>query len=426
MLDAGAILIAAASLAGTAGDRGAFSLLAAAAALAASTAAWRRGSLAKPAAIAVTCSGAAAGLIAQSGPLAAVLLLAPARIAAHPWRGHAGGGTVNPAGLPFAVIVAVCGVVALASAAGAARGRRASLDVAAVALTPVAFLAAAACGLGYWPLAGLLLALTLGLAGWAAAWPGPVPACAALLTAALALSWGLAAPLPTVLALAASTADCVFVAQRARYKAAGTAAAGLGVLAAAALGAAAVLALGGAAWQAGLAMLDVAVAAVRQDRRQPGLGAPRRARDRVVRHPGRGRSRIARAIRRSRRADRAGPGAAAAWAGGRRVGGQFLAELGTACAGPCAAAAWASGGRVAAQFLADLGAWAGAWPAPQPDRQLAHAGVDQAGGAWSAAPRRSRRRAAGPGSGRRCWPEPRSLSSPRPASWPRSRPGSSE
>ena len=271
VLDAGAVVIAAASLAGATGDRAAFSLIAVTAALAASAAAWRRDGRAQAVAVAFSCSGVAAALIAQSGPLAGALL-APARVAAHPWRGHVAIGTAHPAGLPFAVIVGASCVVALASAAGAARGRRASLDVAAVALTPVAFLAAAACGLGYWPLAGLLLALTLGLAGWAAAGPDPVPAWAALLTAVLAVSWGLAAPLATVLALAASTAGCVLVGQRARHAAAGAVAAGLAPLAAGALAVAAVLAVGGVAWQAGLAMLDVVAAAFAgpgRDRRQP-------------------------------------------------------------------------------------------------------------------------------------------------------------
>ena len=282
VLDVGATAIALLCAMLTAGQQDQFALVAVAAALAASTTAWFRAGARRQLTLIASASAALAALTAQWRPLATALF-APARMITRPWRGSelAAVGAGRSPGLALAVIVLAVCVAAVATAAGAWRASgRASLDAVALALPVVAALAGVAGaaglggGLGYWLTVGTLLALTLALTAWAASGgpegrpigtarrePSPVPAAAALIAAALTVSWALAAPAPTLIVLACLMVAYPLAAWRARQPVIKVAAAGLSVVAAGGLAECAVLAAGGAGWLAGQAALGVAATA---------------------------------------------------------------------------------------------------------------------------------------------------------------------
>ncbi len=193
-------------------------------------------------------------------PVLVPAAITPYRHVARPWRGIPPAPAAVAAGLPLALAVLAACAVATVVAAWAWRGRRGSLDVLAAAL-PLLAAPAAAGGLAYPATIGALLALTAGLAAWAAVSGSYVPAGAALAAASLTLAWALAAPLPTLAALACLAAAGARCAWRAPLAVVRAGAAAVSVLSLCALGACAALAAGLPAWQAGLAALAaVAVA----------------------------------------------------------------------------------------------------------------------------------------------------------------------
>jgi hypothetical protein len=224
---------------------------------------------------------AAAGLAAFAalGPQLAVLMPAaftPYPNVVEPWRGIRPAHAAAAAGLGFAVAVLAACAVAAVVAAGAGRGRAGRLDALAVVLPLVAAPGVVAGGLAYAVTVGTLLALTVGLAGWAAVSHSTVPAGAALMAVPLTLAWALAAPLPTQVVLGGLAAAGAVCAWRAPLAAVRAGAAGASVLCLCAFGACVALAAGRPAWQAGLAALAaVAVAqlaAARLARPRPGTG----------------------------------------------------------------------------------------------------------------------------------------------------------
>jgi hypothetical protein len=223
-------------------------------------------------------AAAVAAAVVAAGPQLPVLVPAavtPYRHVVRPWRGipaaHA-----TAAGLPLALLVLAACAMAAVVAAWAWRGRRGGLAVLAGALPLLAAPAAAASGLPYPVTIGVLLALTGGLAAWAAVSGSYVPAGAAAAAASLTLAWALVAPAPTLAALACLAAACAMCAWRAPLAVVRAGAAAAVVLSLCALVACAALAAGLPAWQAGLAALaTVAVAqwaAARLARPHPGLG----------------------------------------------------------------------------------------------------------------------------------------------------------
>jgi hypothetical protein len=222
-------------------------------------------------------AAAVAAAVVAIGPQLPVLVpaaVAPYRHAARPWQGipaaHAAA-----AGLALALLVLAACAAATVVAAWAWRGRRGGLAALAAALPLLAAPAATAGGLPYPATIGVLLVLTGGLAIWAAGSGSCVPSGAAAAAASLTLAWALAAPPPTLAALAclaAASAMCAWRAPLAVVRAGATAAA---VLSLSALVACAALAAGRPAWQAGLAALaTVAIAqwaAARLARPRPGL-----------------------------------------------------------------------------------------------------------------------------------------------------------
>jgi hypothetical protein len=266
VLDLGAAAIALLCAALTAGWRDEFALLAVAAALTASITAWLRTGVRRQLTLLAAGCAAVGALIAQWQPLARALL-APGRLIAHPWHGHPAADGGSP-GLTLAVIVLAVCLAALVTAVGAWRGSgRASMDAVALAL-PVVVAPAGVAGaaalpgtLGYWVTVVTLLALTVALTGWAALGQSAMPGAAALVTAALAVSWALAAPGPTLVVLGTLTVLFPLAAWRAADAGIKAGAASLSVVAAAGLAECAVLAAGGAGWHAAMAVLAVAALA---------------------------------------------------------------------------------------------------------------------------------------------------------------------
>ena len=207
-------------------------------------------------------------------PVLASAALTPFRHLARPWRGIPAAPAAVATGLPLALTVLTACAVATVVAAWAWRGRRGSLDALAAVL-PLMAAPAAAGGLPYPATIGALLALTVGLAAWAAVSSSYVPAGAAVAAASLTLAWALAAPPPTLAALVCLAAAAAMCAWRAPLAAVRAGAAAASVLGLCALAACAALAAGLPAWQAGLAALAaVAVAqsaAVRLARAHPEL-----------------------------------------------------------------------------------------------------------------------------------------------------------
>jgi hypothetical protein len=187
--------------------------------------------------------------------------LTPYRLAARPWPGVPPSPAEVAAGLPLAMVVLVTCAAAAVVAAGAWRGRRGSLDALAVALPLVAAPAVVAAGLGHAVAVGALLALTVGLAAWAAVSSSFAPACGAAVAASLALGWALAAPLPTLVVLGSVAAVGAVCAWRAPLAVVRASAAAVAVLSLCAFAACAALAAGLPAWQAGLAALGAAAVA---------------------------------------------------------------------------------------------------------------------------------------------------------------------
>jgi hypothetical protein len=259
-LSAGPVAVLAAVLAGH--TTSTFSLLAVTAALLAAGASWLSGGLRRAVALDGAAVAAVAALIPQSR-LLALAVSAPYRQLSGLWRGPAAAAeaTTRWPGLPLAaVVLAGCAAMAVI-AAGACRGSRGSLDILAVALPAVVAAAAAAGGLSYGPTVGVLLALTVILAGWAAASRGLAPSGAALMAILLTAGWALAAPLPTLVVAGCLCAACAACSWRARLAEVRVAAAALAVLSGSALAAFAALAAGLPAWLAGMAALAAAALA---------------------------------------------------------------------------------------------------------------------------------------------------------------------
>jgi hypothetical protein len=251
------------------------SALAALVALLAAIMAWRWRGLGPRRGVALAAAGLAA--LVALGPQLAVLARAafsPHLNLVQPWRGVPPA-PMAPAGLGFALAVLGACAVAAVIAAGAWRGRAGGLDALAVVLPLVAAPAVVAAGLAYVATVGALLALTVGLAGWAAVSRSFAPAGAALVAASLTLAWALAAPLPTLAVLGGLAAAGAVCAWRAPLAAVRAGAAAASVLCVCALAACAALAAGWAAWQAGLAALAAVAAAqytaARLARSRPGL-----------------------------------------------------------------------------------------------------------------------------------------------------------
>ena len=208
-------------------------------------------------------AAATAAAAVAAGPQLSVLVPAAVtayRHAARPWRGIP---AAHPAaaGLPLALLVLAGCATAAVVAAWAWRGRRGGLAALAAALPLLAAPAAAAGGLPYPATVGVLLALTGGLATWAAVSGSYVPAGAAAAAASLTLAWALAAPPPTLAALACLAAAGAMCAWRAPLAVVRAGAAAASVLSLCALAACAALAAGLPAWQAGLTALGTAAAA---------------------------------------------------------------------------------------------------------------------------------------------------------------------
>src|SRR5215831_12484111 len=145
-------------------------------------------------------TAAAAGAAVPQLPVLVPAAVTPFRYAARPWLGIPAAPAAVAAGLPLALAVLAACAVAAVVAAWAWRGRRGSLDALAAAL-PLMAAPAAAGGLPYPATIGALLALTAGLAAWAAVSSSYVPAGAAVAAASLTLAWALAAPAATLAAL---------------------------------------------------------------------------------------------------------------------------------------------------------------------------------------------------------------------------------
>lgn len=243
-LAAGPVLLACAVLAADRADT--FAVVAAAAAVLASTTAWLRTGTRRAVALAAAGCAVLAALAAQWRSLTAAVL-GPWRLLGQSWQGHslAYVHVAGSAGLPLAAVVLATCLAALVVAAGAWRGSaRGSLDAVAAALPLVAAPAGLAGGLGYWSTVGLMLALTLALTGWAALGESLAPAGAALVAAALTIGWALAAPLPTLVVLGCLCVGYALCAWRARRLEVRVAAACLSVLAALATWCAGLLAAG--------------------------------------------------------------------------------------------------------------------------------------------------------------------------------------
>ena len=264
VLDLGACVVALLAAVIAAGRQDIFAVVAVTSALVSSGAAWLRTGRQRSVAAAMAACAALAAILAQGGPLGRALLRT-ARILAHPWRQPGPAAAAHLAGLSLAVLVfAVC-LAALAVAAGAWRGsRRVSMDAVALALPLVAAPAGVASlddGVGYLVVVGGLLALSLALTAWAALGENLAPAVAALVSAALTVTWALAEPLPTLAVLGCFAVGYGLCAWRSRLAVVRIAASCLSLLSAAAFAEAAALATGLSAWQAGLSALAVAAIA---------------------------------------------------------------------------------------------------------------------------------------------------------------------
>ncbi|HVB41363.1 MAG TPA: hypothetical protein VNF47_01490 [Streptosporangiaceae bacterium] len=259
-----------------------FAVTASSAALVASTAAWRSAGRMRQVALA----GAACGVLGGFGTQWRTLVLAmvsPYQPAMRPWQQH-GLATARPAlELLLPVVALVAGLAATATAVGAWRGTaRASLNVVAIVPPIVVGPIALAWGLDHPATLGLLLAVAIALAGWAAASRSYGPAGAALASFSLALAWALAGSVPTLIVLGCLAAASMLCAWRAPRAVVRVAASVLAVLGVAALAECLVLAVGRPAWQSGLAVLGVAacaqaaagrLAAGRPEAGRPGAGA---------------------------------------------------------------------------------------------------------------------------------------------------------
>ncbi len=265
VLDAGAGLAALLAALVSAGRPDVFAVVAVTSALVSSCTAWLRAGRQRLVAAATAAWAALAAILAHARPLGGALLT-PAQILWRPWRQPGPAvGIPHPAGLSFAIVVFALCLAALAAAAGAWRGSsRVSMDAVAVALPLVAApagLAGLDGGLGYVAVVGALLALTLGLTAWAALGESLAPAWAALLSAALTITWALAEPLPTVTVLGCLAACYALCAWRSWLPVVRNAASCLSVLSSAAFAEAATLAAGLPVWQAALAALGIGAAA---------------------------------------------------------------------------------------------------------------------------------------------------------------------
>jgi hypothetical protein len=262
VLDLGSVAVALLAATVTVGQQDLFAVLAVAAAMVASGAAWFRAGRSRVVAIVSAAIAAMAALITLRRPLESALV-APARILTHPWHAHAvtAGGAL-PAGLPLAVVVLAASLAALVTAAGAWRGSgRTSLDAVAFALPLVAAPAGLADlngGLAYLAVVGMLLALTLGLTTWAVFGESLAPAAAAVISAGLTIAWALAAPLPTLVVLGCLSIGYGLCAWRTPLPMVRLAASSLSVVGAAAFAESLLLAADVAGWVAGLAALVVA------------------------------------------------------------------------------------------------------------------------------------------------------------------------
>ncbi len=259
-LGAGPVVLLAAVMAVRQADT--FAVLAAIAAIAASSTACLRASRRRVIALCgATCAALAA--IAAQGPSLALALLSPFRQLATSWDGReqAAVSAVPSPGLALAVVVLGACAAAMVIAAGAWRGSRGSLDAAAAALPLVVAPAGLAGGLRYGLVTGLLLALALALTAWSSVSRSLVPAAAALAAASLALAWALVAPAPTLIVLGCLSLAYPLCAWRSRLAGVRVASACLSVLSVAAFAECAALAAGRPAWQAGLAVLGAGACA---------------------------------------------------------------------------------------------------------------------------------------------------------------------
>lgn len=264
-LAAGCAIVLAAAMAAQRADT--LAVLATAAAALASTTAWMRDGRRRLAVVAVAAVAMLMALGSQGGNLLLAASL-PYRGLARPWPGGLAGSPGQPgwtaaqaAALPLACAVLAACAAAAVVASGAWRGRRGSLDALAIALPVVAAPAGAAAGLGYGTMTAILLALTLALAAWTAAGHSLAPGAAALASAQLTVAWAAAAMVPTLLVLGCLAAACAVCAWRARLPGVRAATAALAVIWAGALAEVSGLAAGLPAWQAGLAVIGVALAA---------------------------------------------------------------------------------------------------------------------------------------------------------------------
>jgi hypothetical protein len=257
VLDIGAGFVALLAALMAARHSGTFAVLAAIAALTASSIAWLRTGRRRVVVLCGAIFAALAAVAAEGRPIALTVLRPYAQLAA-PWHGPA---QAAVPGVALAVIVVGACAAAMTMAAGAWRGRQASLDALALALPVVAAPAGLAGGLGYGFIVGLLLVLALALGAWASASRSLAPAGAALAAATFALAWALAAPVPTLIVLGCLSVASPLCVWRARRPDVRVASACLSVLSAAALAEATAMAAGWPAGQAGLAVLGVAACA---------------------------------------------------------------------------------------------------------------------------------------------------------------------
>lgn len=256
-LSAGPVAVLAGVLAAGAAED--FSLVAVAAALLSSGAAWLREGRRRALALGGAVLAAGAALVPQAGLLGTAALL-PYRGLALPWRGTAVAAAAGQ-GLPFALIVLTGCAAALVIGAGAVRGGRGSLDAVAAVLPVVAAPAGPGLGLGFAVTVAALLALAILLIVWAALSESLAPAGAALVAISLALGWALRAPGPTLTVLGGVCLAGSVCAWRGRHRWARRGAAVTAVLCAGAFAQALALARGLAAWQAGLTVLACAAVA---------------------------------------------------------------------------------------------------------------------------------------------------------------------